>query len=114
MKIESYKFGTIVIGGREYHKDLIVGVTGVQENWWRQAGHKLAVEDIRHVVEEQKPDVLIVGQGKFGMMKILPETGEYLNNQGIQLISESTSRAVEIFNRMAEKEKVIAALHLTC
>lgn len=114
MKIESYKFGTIVIDDRVYNKDLIVGLSGVKENWRRQAGHKLAVEDIRQVVEEQKPDVIIVGQGKFGMMKILPETREYLNNQGIQLVSKVTSQAVEIFNRMAEKEKVIAALHLTC
>ena len=114
MKIESYKFGTIIIDGREYHKDLIVSLTGVKENWWRQAGHKLAVEDIRQVVEEQKPDVLIVGQGKFGMMKILPETKDYLKNQVIQFIAESTPQAVETFNRMADKENVIAAFHLTC
>ncbi len=114
MKIDKYKFGLIVIEGREYNKDLIVGLTGIIENWWRQAGHKLAPEDIRHVIEDQKPDVLIVGQGKFGMMKLLPETKDYLKNQGIQLIAEFTPQAVETFNDIIDKEKVIAAFHLTC
>ena len=112
--IDSYDFGQIVIDGRRYTSDVIVFPDRVRDGWWRKEGHRLHVEDIDRTVEEEKPEVLVVGTGYSGLMKVLPETEKYLKSKGIELIVQSTREACKTFDRLVKSKKVIAALHLTC
>jgi len=112
--IDSYDFGQIVVNGRRYTSDVIVFPDRVREGWWRKGGHRLCVEDIEEAVEEGKPEVLVVGTGYSGLMKVLPETESYLKSKGIELIVQSTREACKTFNRLVGSKRVIAALHLTC
>lgn len=112
--IDSYDFGQIVINGRRYTSDVIVFPDRVRDSWWRREGHQLHVEDIDRAVQEEKPEVLVVGTGHSGLMKVLPETEKYLKSKGIELIAQSTREACKTFNRIVKSKKVIAALHLTC
>ena len=112
--IDSYDFGQIVINGRRYTSDVIVFPNRVRDSWWRREGHRLHVEDIEGAVQEEKPEVLVVGTGYSGLMKVLPETENYLKSKGIELIVQSTREACETFNRLVKSKRVIAALHLTC
>ncbi|MHC1599593.1 MAG: Mth938-like domain-containing protein [Candidatus Methanospirareceae archaeon] len=111
--INSYDFGRIVIDGTVFATDVIIFPDRVEDNWWRRDGHILHVADIESVVEE-KPEVLIVGTGKYGIMKVLSQTREYIESKGIELIVEPTEKACEIYNRISQAKKVVAALHLTC
>ncbi len=114
MNIDDYRFGRIVIDGRAYTSDVIVFPDRVEDGWWRNKGHELCPADLREVVQE-KPAVLVVGTGKSGLMRVLPETEEYLKQQGIKLVVERTAEACKTFNRLRRSgEKVVAALHLTC
>ncbi|HID62681.1 MAG TPA: hypothetical protein EYP49_08110 [Anaerolineae bacterium] len=114
MNIEDYRFGRIVIDGKAYTSDVIVFPDRVNDNWWRNEGHELCPADLWEVVQE-KPEVLVVGTGRSGLMRVLPETEEYLQRQGIKLIAERTAEACQTFNRLSRSgEKVGAALHLTC
>jgi hypothetical protein len=112
--IDSYDFGQIVINGRRYTSDVIVFPNRVRDSWWRREGHRLHVEDVEGAVQEEKPEVLVVGTGYSGLMKVLPETENYLKSKGIELIVQSTREACETFNRLVKSKRVIAALHLTC
>lgn len=112
--IDSYNFGEIVIDGRRYTSDLIVFPDRVREGWWRREGHRLHIEDIEEVIREQKPEVLVVGTGYSGLMKVLPETEDYLKSKGVELIVQSTMEACKTFNRLIRIRRVVAALHLTC
>ena len=112
--IDSYDFGQIVINGRCYTSDVIVFPDRVRDSWWRREGHRLHVEDVEGAVQEEKPEVLVVGTGYSGLMKVLPETENYLKSKGIELIVQSTREACETFNRLVKSKRVIAALHLTC
>ena len=47
-------------------------------------------------------------------MKVPPETRQELERAGIEAIVERTARACETYNRLREKRRVVAALHLTC
>ena len=76
-------------------------------------GHVLHVADIESVAAE-KPEVLIVGTGKYGILKVLPQTREYIDSRGVELIVEQTEQACEIYNKISRDRKVVAALHLTC
>lgn len=112
--INSYDFGRIVVDGQRYTSDVIVFPDHVKDSWWRREGHQLHVEDIERVVQKEKPDVLVVGTGYSGLMRVLPETEKYLKSNGIELIAQSTREACETFNHLVKSKKVMAALHLTC
>ena len=112
--IDSYKFGNMIVDGKVYNKDLIIRPTCIEDNWWRSDGHKLMVEDIRHVIEEDKPDVFVIGTGKYGILKVCAETEKYLQQNNVKLIAAKTDKAVAEFNRLSTTKKVVAGFHLTC
>ncbi|MFX1562485.1 MAG: MTH938/NDUFAF3 family protein, partial [Promethearchaeota archaeon] len=77
MNIEDYRFGRIVINGQIYNSDLILLPDRLSTNWRRQSGHELHVEDIKEVLAAN-PELLIVGTGYYGALKILSDTQQYL------------------------------------
>lgn len=113
--IESYSFGRIVIDGKSYNKDIIVTTRGVIPNWWRRQGHKLTVEDLEGYINFNL-DVLVIGTGYYGIMRVPEEVIEELKERGVkEVIVKPTKEACKIFNEFLRKKvKVVAALHLTC
>lgn len=111
--IDSYQFGEIVINGKKYSSDVIIFPDKVIDNRWRKKGHELCPEDIPEVLRE-KPEVLIVGCGASGMMKVLPEVKKMAKNQGIELIAATTDKACDTYNRLCHSRRLVAVLHLTC
>ena len=111
--IESYDFGRIVINGRKFGSDVVIFPDRVDGNWWRKEGHTLSVDDVKEIVEA-KPEVLVIGTGYSGLMKIHPQTEQYLRSSGIELIAFETGRACKTFNELSKSRRVVAALHLTC
>jgi hypothetical protein len=112
--IESYDFGWIIINGTRYTADCIVTEHTVNATWWRRKGHELAIEDIRETIEQENPQAIVVGKGKYGSMKILPETRQYLEAKGIEMVSGTTDAAVKRYNELMDRGKVIGFFHLTC
>ncbi len=113
--IDSYSFGRISINQKIYVKDVIILPDRIQDNWWRKEGHLLLLEDIKSAVEEADPEVVVVGRGMFGVMKVSPEVREYLQNKNISLNAEKSDEAVATFNQLASSGKrVLGAFHLTC
>lgn len=111
MKVDSYSFGEIVIDGKRYTKDVIIFKDRVK-SWWRKEGHLLQVEDIEDVIEE-KPDVLVVGTGAYGVMRVDEGIRKVLEEKGIGLIEKKSKEACEEFNNIKDKYPVLA-IHLTC
>lgn len=112
-KIDSYRFGQVEIEGQTYLSDLIIYPDRIDAHWWRKEGHSLHLEDLS-AVAEARPDLLLVGTGRFGMMRIPQETKDFLASLGIALLAEDTEKACETFNRLRDEKKVVFALHLTC
>ncbi len=114
MKIDSYSFGKISIGGKGYSSDVIIFPDRVDATWWRKEGHRLQPEDLLEVLKA-RPDVLVVGTGYFGMMSVPEYTVEQIRAAVVDMRAEKTAKAVNLFNEMAARDKrVVAALHLTC
>lgn len=112
--IEFYDFGKVIIDGKEYTSDVIIYPERVEANWWRRKGHELCLDDIQEVLKK-KPDILVVGIGYSGLMRILPEVKQALEKEGVKLIVKSTSEACQIFNQLLRSnQSAVAALHLTC
>ncbi|MFC1932941.1 MTH938/NDUFAF3 family protein [Chloroflexota bacterium] len=70
--IDSYRFGEIVINGKSYSSDIVISPDRVRDNWCRKTGHELCLEDIAEVIAGN-PEVLVVGTGASGLVKVLPE-----------------------------------------
>lgn len=114
MRIDSYSFGVMKVDGAEYRTDLIVFPDRIKQNWRRKEGHTLTIEDISDILEI-RPEVLVVGKGASGLMRVPASTKKALQEQGIELIAEDTGRAWQVFNEQLERgKKTVGAFHLTC
>ncbi len=113
-EIEDYSFGRIVINGRAYNSDVKIILDKVVPNWWRKEGHHLYPEDIQDILDSGV-EILVVGTGAYGVMKIDPTVKEACAERGIRLETYKTAEAVKRFNELARAgEKVAGAFHLTC
>lgn len=114
MNVDAYDFGTIRVAGATYTSDVIIMPDNVKDSWWRREGHSLHIDDLAEVIKA-KPDVLVIGTGYYGRMKVPADTQSYLESKGIEVRSAKTGKAVKEFNELQRRiGKVIAALHLTC
>ena len=111
--IETYRFGHIEVDGKSYSKDVIIYPGRVYCPWWREEGHELRIGDIKEALDE-KPDLLVIGTGKSGIMKVPDTVKQQIEKRGIQLFAAPTDKSVDYYNRHHISKKVIAALHLTC
>jgi len=114
--IDSYEFGIMVINGKRYTRDLIVFPEKVLDGWWRKEGHRLYFEDLKEILNyEPKSEVLVVGTGYSGLVKISLEVENVLKSLGIDLIAQPTREACKTFNKLLKSNKRVAgAFHLTC
>ncbi len=113
MRIDGYSFGWMKIKGKVYKKDLIIFPERIVDNWWRDEGHYLRESDIFEVFIE-KPDVLVVGTGYYGYMKIDEELVKKLKDERIELVYDKTGEAVKKYNELIKNKRVVGVFHLTC
>ncbi|MDI6905830.1 MAG: Mth938-like domain-containing protein [Candidatus Bathyarchaeia archaeon] len=114
--IDSYEFGVIIINGMRYTNDVIVFPERVIDGWWRREGHRLCIEDFKEILRrEPKPEVLVVGTGYYGLVKVSPEVENALKSHGIELLAQPTREACRTFDKLLKsKRQVAGAFHLTC
>ncbi|MEM3601315.1 MAG: Mth938-like domain-containing protein [Candidatus Bathyarchaeia archaeon] len=114
--IESYDFGLIVINGKQYRSDVIVFPERVIEGWWRKEGHRIHLEDLREVLNcKPIPEVLVIGTGYSGLVRVNPEVESALKSMGIKLLKQPTKEACKTFNELLKAgRRVAGAFHITC
>jgi len=111
--IDSYSFGRMVVDNQTYTSDLIIFLERVHSSWWRRKGHNLCVEDVQEIFLEA-PEVLVIGTGFSGLMKVEDEVKRLAQANGVELIIDKTEPAVQRFNEFSIRKKTIGAFHLTC
>jgi hypothetical protein len=89
--------------GQEERRDLIILPDRVVRNWWRHAGHALALEDLDQVLDDL-PEHLVIGTGAHGPAA----QGGWGDGESLP-----TGRAVRRYGEL-EPARTAAALHLTC
>jgi putative phosphoribosyl transferase len=109
--IDAYSYGRMRISGDDY---LIVFPDKVEPYWRRREAHSVTLLDLESVVE-YAPELLIVGTGTVGRLRLDPSTKESLRLKGIDCIDAHTDRAWQLFNEEVERDtRVVGAFHLTC
>ncbi|MGB9750277.1 MAG: MTH938/NDUFAF3 family protein [Caldisericia bacterium] len=112
MIIEEYEFGRMKIDGKVYKKDLIILPDKIVDNWIREEGHFLQIQDLFEIFQT-KLDILIIGTGAYGLMKISEGLIKKLNDIKLDYFILNTFDAVKKFNETKNKIKA-GAFHLTC
>ena len=114
MAIDSYSFGKIQVNGKIYSSDLIIYPNNIDSPWWRKEGHQLQMEDLTQILE-RKPDLLIIGTGYMGVMRVSKKLKDQIMALGVNLYVARTQKAIDHYNSLRNKDKtIVAALHLTC
>lgn len=113
MHIDRYEFGHMVIDGQAFRTDLLIWPGRIKSDWWRREGHLLQLEDVTEALAAD-PQVLVVGTGNPGNLRVDPDLADYLQEKGIDLIIKPTREAVPVINDLAPRRRLAAALHLTC
>jgi hypothetical protein len=111
--IDAYQFGQITISGETYQKDVIILPGRLITGWWREEGHLLQEADLVEILTA-KPDLLIIGQGANGRMRVAEDVEPALKAAGIAWSAMPSAQACQEFNRKARECNAAAALHLTC
>ena len=112
--ITDFSFGKIVVNDRTYTDDIKIVRGQVISDWWRKRGHRVDVEDIADILESG-PEIVVIGKGSPGLMKTSTHLRESMVANNIVLIEKKTSKAIEVFNKLfQEGRKVAAGFHITC
>ena len=113
-QLTGYSFGRVKVDGRTMTRDLILLGDEILSPWIRKEGHRLHIADLKWVLD-RRPDVLIVGTGTFGALRVSSEVVDILGEGGIELLSVKTEEAIAVYNhRVNRGDRVACCLHLTC
>jgi hypothetical protein len=109
--ITDFAFGKIVVNGKTYSDDIKIVRAQVISGWWRKSGHRVDVEDIADILESG-PDIVVIGKGSPGLMKTSAHLRESMVANNIVLIEKKTAKAIEVFNKLFQEGRKVAAVVL--
>ena len=112
--ITDYSFGRIVANGQTCNSDIKIVQGTLVPDWWRKSGHTVEVEDVQDALATEL-EILVIGQGQPGYMRIADSLRQHLSEKNIKLIEEPTAKAIETFNRLVkEGRRVAGGFHVGC
>lgn len=116
MKIESTRFGCVVIDGKEYG-DVIISEGRIIERDRRKlhklfgTSHRISEEEFE-LLKAGNPEFIIIGTGQYG---VLNAEGVDEKLRGFKVLVKKTPEAIKAFNELVSKGKKVNALfHTTC
>ena len=70
-------------------------------------------KDVKGILKTE-PEVVVIGRGSVGNLRVLPETKERLEEAGIEVLAFKTAKACGTYRELRGQRKVAAILHITC
>jgi len=118
MRIDDTTFGNITIDGKTYDHDVVIRLAGDIVKRKKKLSKKLygtshlVSKDEAKFVFEKGVEVLVVGSGQEGNVRLSPEAEAYLAKHGCDIVIEPTPKALRVFNDTHRKK--IGLFHVTC
>ena len=111
--IDSFVFGSFVVDGKKFDSNISI-INSVAKQARYLDGHLLVESDFDKLIAA-KPEIIIIGTGASGVVRVQEEIRQLIESNGIRLIIERTGDACDTFNDLVSKgRKVCAFLHNTC
>ena len=83
--ITNFSFGRIVVEGQTLTGDIKIVQGQLVPDWWRRSGHSVEIDDVQDVLASDS-DILVIGRGQPGYMKVSPSLRQELEKKSIKLI----------------------------
>lgn len=112
VKFDNAYFGSVIIDGKKYEYDVVVSWDG--EILERAKAHTFSKAELLDILQKE-PEVIVVGTGQSGLVKIDKDAEIEAKIQGVELVAKTTQQAIEEFNKLVKiKKKAVAVIHVTC
>ena len=118
MTIENTEFGSITIDGETYDYDVIIRLGGKVEKRKKKlskekygTSHIISKDEAKFIYEDGC-EILIVGAGQEGNVRLSPEAGDYFNKKGCKVLARPTREAIQSFNESHARK--IGLMHVIC
>lgn len=112
VKFGGTRFGSVTVDNKKFHHDVYVDPDGNIAR--REGGHKVSADEIKSVLKSN-PEVIVIGTGQFGCVKLSEEAARGAEAHGVEVFRARTPRAIKKFNEQVDEGKRIAAIvHVTC
>ena len=113
MRINSFKFGDIVIDGH-HNQDVKIYKDGTIKRWDYHEHHIVTMDDVIDLIDDDV-DFFVIGIGEPGYCKVDKKVTDFLEQKNIRYFMRPTADAVNKINMLADKSRRFAAiLHSTC
>ena len=117
-RIGRTSFGSITIAGEVFERDVIIRLDGRVKKRKKKlskaiygTSHVISLDEARHVYEEGA-ELLIVGTGQHGLVKLSEEADDYFKHKGCRVELLPTPEAIRVWNEA--EGAVIGLFHVTC
>jgi len=118
MRIERSEFGNITIDGQTYPHDVIISLAGKIKKRKKKlskkeygTSHIISKAEAKSIFEKGC-DLLVVGTGQEGQVRLSAEASQYLAKKGCAVVLQPTQEAIRRFNQSTAKK--IGLIHVTC
>ena len=119
MPIDETTFGAIMINGKTYDHDVIIRLSGAVEKRRKRlskemygTSHIISKAEAKFVFEDGC-ELLIVGAGQDGNVRLSPEANDYFDKKRCRVVLQRTPEAILTYNKSPQKKKA-ALMHVTC
>jgi hypothetical protein len=117
MHIDGTEFGSITIDGKRYDHDVVIRSGRIEKRRKRLSkaeygtSHIISKSEAKWVLKDGC-DLLIIGSGQEGNVRLSPEAIAYLDKKRCRVSLRPTPEAIAAFNRAAGHK--IGLMHVTC
>ncbi|MGH3321586.1 MAG: Mth938-like domain-containing protein [Streptosporangiaceae bacterium] len=116
-RITHVSWGTMTVDGVGTGKDFKLYPGGGRPWDWRETGtaHVPGIQpaDVTELLD-RGASVIVLSRGLQERLRVQPRTLELLDARGIEVRVEETSRAADLYNRLAATDSVGGLFHSTC
>lgn len=95
--IDGYVFGTISVNGNTFNNDVEVHWNGDVLKWQRSSQGLILPEDLAQTLKYE-PNMIFIGTGFDGLIKVEDETIKKLRAKGIEPVINKTRIVIQEFN----------------
>ncbi len=116
-RIKSLAWGRIEVGGIGAFRDAKVFPGGAREWDWNETGtaHEPGIQpaDVAELLDHGATTI-VLSRGMLNRLHVSPQTLRFLAQRRVRTHVLPTAEAVELYNRLCDRECVAALFHTTC
>lgn len=116
-RVTALAWGRIEVEGVGTFRDAKVFPGGAREWNWSESGtaHEPGIQpaDVAELLEHGAATI-VLSQGMLSQLRVCPETLRLLAERRVQTHVLPTKQAVELYNRLRDKEPAAGLFHTTC